>query len=110
MSVQYLGAALASGAPAREVVQAYVAVPRVAGLVTPAAKLCAFAVVELAAGAAATSVSFVVAPYDISTVSLSGERSVTGGEYTFSLSGHAPMDAQGAARASNAVSVTVTVD
>ena len=109
VSVQYTGAALASSAPAREAVQVYAVVPSVAGLVTPAAKLCAFALVELAAGAAPTTVTFTVPPYDLSTVDLAGFRRVTKGEYAFFFSGHLPFDTEGVARASNVVSASLTM-
>ena len=109
MAVEYLGTALPSGAPAREAVQVYVAVPPVAGLVVPQLKLCAFAAVELAAGAGPAPVSFTVQPYDLTTVDAQGNRSLTTGQYVFYISGHSPTDAQGTARASNVVSVTMSL-
>jgi beta-glucosidase len=105
--VQYLGKN--TGALARETVQVYVKVPSIAGLVTPITKLCGFTIVELIPGAAPTSVSILIQQTSLYTYASDGSRSVTKGEYVFSISGHAPMDTLGIERASNVVEVNVTI-
>lgn len=107
VSVQYLGRD--TGAPAREAVQVYVKVPDVPNLVTPITKLCGFSLVELTTGAPPSSVTILVLPTSLFTYAVDGSRSVTKGTYIFSISGHAPTDSLGTERASNVVTVNVTL-
>jgi beta-glucosidase-like glycosyl hydrolase len=94
--------------PAREVVQLYVSVPSVAGLVTPLRALRGFSVATLASGAPQT-LSFVLAyPDAFLTTAVDGSRAVTGGVYAIAVSGHQEDDALGAAQ-SNVVKTTVAL-
>jgi len=94
---------------AREVVQAYVAVPAVPGLVTPLRALRAFAVVELAAHAAPTPVTLTL-PYPAAflTTGADGAAAVTGGDYAIAVGGHQPDDPDGEAQ-SNTLTTVVTL-
>ena len=92
---------------AKEVVQLYVRVPRVPGLVTPALALRGFAVVELAAGDAPTRVELALAyPHAFATTLLDGSSAVTGGQYELFVSDHQPGDVEGV---SNTLSLAVDV-
>lgn len=94
--------------PAREVVQVYVSVPSVAGLVTPLRALRGFQIATLASGSP-QSVSFLLAyPDAFLTTALDGSRSVTGGAYAIAVSGHQEDDANGATQ-SNVVKTTVAI-
>jgi len=93
---------------AREVVQLYVSVPAIAGLVTPLRSLQGFQVAALAPGAP-QRVDFLLAyPGAFLTTAADGSRSVTGGSYAISVSGHQPDDALGAAQ-SNVVQTSVAL-
>ena len=92
--------------PAREVLQLYVSVPAVGGLVTPLRSLQGFSVATLVPGAP-QRVSFLLAyPAAFLTTAADGSRSVTGGSYGVFVSGHQPDDPLGAAQ-SNVVQTTV---
>ena len=94
--------------PAREVVQLYVSVPSVAGLVTPLRALRGFQIATLVAGSPQT-LSFLLAyPDAFMTTQLDGSRGVTGGAYAIAVSGHQEDDANGASQ-SNVVKTTVTL-
>ena len=92
-SVQNVGA---FPLPAREVVQAYVAVPGVAGLATPVLQLRAFAVVELAAGAPPTPITLALPfPGAFLTTAEDGSAGVTGGAYGVHVGGGQPIPGGG---------------
>ena len=58
------------------------------------------------AGAPPTHLRFDVADYDLWTTYVDGARALAGGAYTFSVGGHLPDDARGAA-ASNVLTATI---
>jgi hypothetical protein len=91
---------------AREVVQLYVSVPAVAGLVTPLRSLQGFRVATLVPGAPQTLAFTLAYPAAFLTTAADGSRGVTGGAYALAVSGHQPDDPLGAAQ-SNVVSTTV---
>ena len=94
--------------PAREVVQVYVSVPAVAGLITPLRALRGFAVATLASGTPQT-LSFLLAyPDAFLTTAADGSRSVTGGSYAIAVSGHQEDDEMGGAQ-SNVVRASVAL-
>jgi len=94
---------------AREVVQLYVRVPRVAGLATPTLNLRAFAVLELDTAEPPTAVSFTLPwPDAFTTTAADGSTAVSGGQYALFVSGHQPDDALGAAQ-SNVVTTAITL-
>ena len=84
-------------AGARQVTQVYVAVPEVAGTVTPRLALQAYAVtVPLAAPQQPSLLSFSLPfPGAFYTTLLDGSRQVTGGNYSIWVGGHQPGDARG---------------
>ena len=95
------------GFAAREVVQVYMAPPRVEGQPTPAWNLVAFDVTADLAPQSSTTVSFSMPRSAFSVALADGSRRVTGGQYTIFVSGHTPGDAEGTARASNVVSAVI---
>ena len=106
----------AGAVAAREVAQLYVSVPADAGARAavgaapiPLTALQAFTkTAALAPGAPATRIDFEVPLRAVLTTTATGARVLTGGNYTFFVSGHAPFDAKGLA-ASNVVSATLSI-
>ena len=86
-----------AGRACREVTQVYLTLPPQAGLVTPIYSRVAFTVTPLPAPPAeATHLTLSVKYDDLLTTLVNGTRVLTGGAYTFSVSGHLPDDAKGA--------------
>lgn len=85
------------GRACREVTQVYLTLPPQPDLVTPIYSLVAFAVTPLPSPPAdATHLTLVVIRDDLLTTLVNGTRVFTGGDYTFSVSGHLPDDDAGA--------------
>ena len=96
VNVSFLVQNVGAFSPAREVVQAYVAVPGVAGLATPVLQLRAFAVVALAAGAPPTPVTLALPfPAAFLTTAEDGSAGVTGGAYGVHVGGGQPIPGGG---------------
>lgn len=89
---------------AHEVPQAYVAVPKVAGLITPRWSLAAFTRVLVAAGGS-LEVELAVLPTQLTTVRADGTRTLTGGTYTFFVGGAQPGDPHAQSNVLNATLV-----
>jgi beta-glucosidase len=94
------------GLACTEVTEVFLTLPP-APFATPIYSLVAFAATPLpAAGAPPTHLHFDVADYDLWTTYVDGTRVLAGGAYTFSVSGHLPDDAKGAA-SSNVLTATI---
>ena len=96
----------AGAVDAQEVVQCYVTPPSVANTTTPFFNLAAFAKPLLLAHAAPTDIAFVLEPDQLAVTLVDGSRTRPPGRFTFSLSGHLPVDRAGLA-ASNVVTATL---
>ena len=96
INVTFTVANVGSFSPAREVVQVYVQVPPVDGLITPTIQLRGFAVVSLVSGAEPTSMTIQLPyPKAFATTMKNGTSIVTGGNYKIFVSGHQPNDDEG---------------
>ena len=111
VDVSYTGTHWPAVQTIREVIQVYVTVPQVQGLLTAPYKLCAAVVRTLSQGAAPPTIHVTAAVplTELYTYADDGTRNITKGTYTFWISGHAPFDALGIARASNVVNVSVAL-
>jgi hypothetical protein len=95
-----------AGRACREVTQVYLTLPPQPGLVTPIYSLVAFAATPLpAAPAEPTHLTFSVRKDDLLTTLVDGTRVLTGGAYTFAVSGHLPDDEKGSVQSNTVVGV-----
>jgi beta-glucosidase len=92
VNVTFTVANVGSFSPAREVVQLYIRVPSVPGLVTPTLQLRSFTAVTLSAGDAPTQVSLPLPfPGAFTTTLVDGSYMVTGGSYAVFVGGGQPV-------------------